>query len=57
LARDWIDRALASGAATAHLFRQADRIYMAAGREAEARQFQDRAVTLNPVVDRFHLHH
>lgn len=56
-ARDWIDRALASGAATAHLFRQAGRIYLAAGREAEARQFQDRAVTLNPVVDRFHLHH
>ena len=56
-ARDWIDRALSSGAATAHLFRQAGRIYAAAGREAEARRFRDRAMMLNPAVDKFHLHH
>jgi tetratricopeptide (TPR) repeat protein len=56
-ARDWIDRALSSGAATAHLFRQAGSIYMAAGRTAEGRRFQDRAMSLNPAVDRFHLHH
>ncbi len=56
-ARDWIDRALSSGAATAHLFRQAGRIYMAAGQEAGARRFQDRAMLLNPAVEKFHLHH
>jgi tetratricopeptide (TPR) repeat protein len=56
-ARDWIDRALSSGAETAHLFRQAGRIYMAAGQEAEARRFRDRALLLNPAVDKFHLHH
>ncbi len=56
-AGDWIDRALSSGAATAHLFRQAGTIYRAAGREAEAQRFHDRAMILNPAVDRFHLHH
>jgi tetratricopeptide (TPR) repeat protein len=53
----WIDRALSSGAATAQLFRQAGRIYAAAGREAEARRFRDQAMILNPAVDKFHLHH
>jgi tetratricopeptide (TPR) repeat protein len=56
-ARDWIDRALSSGAATAPLFRQAAEIYMAAGREPEARSLRDRAISLNPAVDKFHLHH
>jgi tetratricopeptide (TPR) repeat protein len=56
-ARDWIDRALSSGVATAHLFSQAGRIYAAAGLEAEAQDLLGRAMILNPMVDKFHLHH
>jgi tetratricopeptide (TPR) repeat protein len=56
-ARDWIDRALSSGVGSAHLFSQAVRIYAAAGLEAEARDLLDRAMILNPMVDKFHLHH
>ena len=56
-ARDWIDRALSSGVVSAHLFSQAGRIYAAAGLEAEAQDLLGRAMILNPMVDKFHLHH
>ena len=56
-ARDWIDRALSSGAADAHLLLQAGRIFTAAGDTANGRNHLDRAMRLNPTVDRFHLHH
>jgi hypothetical protein len=52
-ARGWIDRALASGVVDAHLFFRAARIY---AREGDL-HFLERAKKLNPLVERFHLHH
>ncbi len=60
-ASDWIDRALASGAVDARLFLLAGRIHMAAGHSIDGRidgrAYLDRAARLNPIVERFHLHH
>jgi tetratricopeptide (TPR) repeat protein len=56
-ARDWIDRALSSGIIDARLFSEAGRIYSAAGNIAAGRAWLDRALSLNPMIDRFHLHH
>jgi tetratricopeptide (TPR) repeat protein len=51
-ARGWIERALASGVTDAHLFFRAAKIYAGAGGH-----FLERAKKLNPLVERFHLHH
>jgi tetratricopeptide (TPR) repeat protein len=56
-AKDWIDRALGSGVVDARLYSDAGRIYSAAGNSAAGRAFLDRALGLNPMIDRFHLHH
>jgi tetratricopeptide (TPR) repeat protein len=56
-ARDWINRALRSGVIDAHLFSQAGRIYNAAGNIAVGKIYLDRAACLNPMIDRFHMHH
>lgn len=56
-ARAWIDRALASGAAEAHLFSRAAKIYAAAGDIRVGRNYLERARHLNPAVDGFHIHH
>jgi tetratricopeptide (TPR) repeat protein len=56
-ARDWIDRALASGVVDARLFLQAGRIHLAAGDIADGQAYLERATSLNSLVDRFHLHH
>lgn len=56
-ARDWIDRALRSGVVDARLFWQAGNIYIAAGSTANGKAHLDRARHLNPIVERFHLHH
>ncbi len=56
-ARVWIDRALVSGAVDARLLLQAGKIYSAGGSTAAGRAYMDRAIRLNPLVDRFHLHH
>ena len=56
-ARVWIDRALASGAAEAHLFLRAARIYAAAGNAELGRSHMERAKRLNPCVENFHIHH
>lgn len=53
----WIERALASGAVEAHLFFRAATIYAAAGNAALARNCMERARSLNPCVEKFHLHH
>jgi tetratricopeptide (TPR) repeat protein len=53
----WIDRALSSGAVEAKLFFQAGAIYMASGDEAGGRGLTERARSLNPTVDHFHIHH
>jgi hypothetical protein len=52
-ARGWIDRSLASGAADAHLFSRAPKIYG----EVDGRHFLERAKKLNPLVESFHFHH
>jgi len=52
-ARSWIDRALASGVADAHLLLRAAKIYGG----ADGRMFLERAQKLNPLVESFHLHH
>jgi hypothetical protein len=36
---------------------QAGRIYSATGSTADGQAYIDRATRLNPMVDRFHLHH
>jgi tetratricopeptide (TPR) repeat protein len=56
-ARDWIDRALGSGVVDARLFSQAGSIYSATGNNALGQACLDRAMRLNPMIDRFHLHH
>jgi tetratricopeptide (TPR) repeat protein len=56
-ARSWIDRALASGVIDAHVLFRAAEIYAAAGDLELRREFLGRARTLNPFVERFHLHH
>ena len=52
----WIDRALASNVQDAHIFAQAAKIYTAAGQPAKAREFEEKAKTLNPHPERFHVH-
>ena len=49
----WIGRALASGVVDAHLLFRAAKIY--AG--ADGLEYLERAKKLNPLVERFHLHH
>jgi tetratricopeptide (TPR) repeat protein len=56
-ARIWIDRALASGAADAHLFLRAARIYAALGQPEAAQINMEKAKRLNPYVENFHIHH
>jgi len=56
-ARGWIDRALASGVVDAHLLFRAAKIYAAAGDGDTGRNFLGRARALNPLVERFRLHH
>jgi tetratricopeptide (TPR) repeat protein len=56
-ARNWIDRALASGAAEAHLFLRASAIHSAAGNGGVGQKYLKRARHLNPAVDKFHIHH
>lgn len=56
-ARGWIDRALSSGVVDPRILRQAGMIYAATGNEREGRNFAEQARRLNPMVDRFHLHH
>jgi tetratricopeptide (TPR) repeat protein len=53
----WVDRALASGAVDARLFRLAGDIYATAGSAPAARGHRERALRLNPLVECFHLHH
>jgi tetratricopeptide (TPR) repeat protein len=53
----WIDRALASGVVDARLYFWAGEIYRAAGNEAEGRELRQRAITRNPAVAGFHVHH
>jgi tetratricopeptide (TPR) repeat protein len=53
----WIDRALASGAAEAHLFFRAAQIFSAAGESTASQNHLERARRLNPAVDGFHIHH
>jgi tetratricopeptide (TPR) repeat protein len=56
-AREWIRRALDSGAVEARLYHQAARIHEAAGAASEANRYNRRAIELNPQVDGFHVHH
>jgi tetratricopeptide (TPR) repeat protein len=56
-ARDWADRAISSGAVDARLFSQAGRIYGATGDTAAGQVWLDRAMSLNPMIGRFHMHH
>jgi tetratricopeptide (TPR) repeat protein len=53
----WIDRALASGVVDARLYFWAGEIYRAAGKEVEGRELRQRAITRNPAVAGFHVHH
>jgi tetratricopeptide (TPR) repeat protein len=53
----WMDRALASGAAEAHLFFRAAMIYEAAGNSELGRSHLEGATRLNPLVENFHVHH
>lgn len=53
----WIERALASGVADARLDFRAGEIYRAAGNEVEARNLRERALSRNPAVAGFHVHH
>jgi Flp pilus assembly protein TadD len=53
----WIDRALASGVVDAQLYFRAGDICSAAGDEAKGRNLRERAISLNPAVAGFHLHH
>jgi tetratricopeptide (TPR) repeat protein len=53
----WIDRALASGVVDARLHYWAGEIYRAAGKEAQGRELRQRAITCNPAVAGFHVHH
>jgi tetratricopeptide (TPR) repeat protein len=53
----WIDRALASGVVDARLYFWAGEIYQAAGNDVEGRELRQRALTRNPAVTGFHVHH
>jgi tetratricopeptide (TPR) repeat protein len=53
----WIDRALASRVVDARLDFRAGEIYRAAGNEVEARNLRERALSRNPAVAGFHVHH
>jgi tetratricopeptide (TPR) repeat protein len=53
----WIDRALASGVVDARLYSWAGDIYSATGNEVEGRELRRRAITRNPAVACFHVHH
>jgi tetratricopeptide (TPR) repeat protein len=52
-----IDRALASGVVDARLYFWASDIYIAAGNEVEGRELRQRAISRNPAVGGFHVHH
>jgi len=56
-ARNWIDRALTSGAVDAHLFARAAAIYSAAGNSTLGQRHMERAKELNPMVENFHIRH
>jgi len=56
-ARRWIDRALSSGVVDALIDFRAGEIYRAAGYEARGRELEARALSLNPAVAGFHIHH
>ena len=53
----WIDRALASGVVDALLDFRAGEIYAAAGNAIEGRSLRERALSRNPAVAGFHVHH
>jgi tetratricopeptide (TPR) repeat protein len=53
----WIERALASGVVDARLYFWAGEIYRAAGNEVEGHELRQRAITRNPAVAGFHVHH
>lgn len=55
-ARDLMNRALASGAADAHLFHQAGMIYAAAGSDDDANRYVHAAAEINPHHHAFHVH-
>jgi hypothetical protein len=48
---------LASGVVDALLYFRAGEIYSAAGNEMEGRSLRERALSLNPTVADFHVHH
>jgi hypothetical protein len=56
-AANWIDRALASGVVDALLDFRAGEIHSAAGNEVVGRNLRKQALSLNPAVGRFHVHH
>jgi tetratricopeptide (TPR) repeat protein len=56
-ASHWIDRALASGVLDARVLLLAGRIHSAAGNTVDGRAYLAQALRLNPIVERFHLHH
>ncbi len=56
-ARGWIDRALSCGVLDPRILRQAGMICAATGNQREGRNFDEQARCLNPMVDRFHVHH
>ena len=51
-----MNQALSSGAADAHLFSQAAKIYQAAGAKGEAERYLRMAKEINPRYSRFHVH-
>jgi len=53
----WIERALTSGVVDALLYFRAGEIYSAAANEIEGRGLRERALSLNPTVAGFHVHH
>jgi tetratricopeptide (TPR) repeat protein len=55
-AREWIERALSSGARDAHLFSQAAAIYRRAGGNGEVKKFERLADEINPHRGGFHVH-
>jgi hypothetical protein len=54
---EYMRACLASGAASANLFRRASLIFRAAGQRAEADQYERLASYLNPHISGFHVHH
>jgi tetratricopeptide (TPR) repeat protein len=55
-AAEWMERALASGVADAHLCAQAAAVFEAAGDAAQAAHMRERARSINPRLARFHIH-